>query len=154
MKSLVIYDSQFGNTEKIARAITKSISSTRLLKASEANVEDLKDINMFIVGSPTQGGRPTATLQQFLEQIPVRKLTNVKVATFDTRFSEKKVNFALRLLIKAIGYAAPKMAKLLVNKGGKLIIPPEGFIVRGKEGPLDEGELKRAENWLKDMVGD
>lgn len=149
MKSLVVYDSQFGNTEKIARAIAKSIPSTKLLQINEARLEDLKDITLLVVGSPTQGGRATVSLQQFLDKIPDRLLSKINVATFDTRFREKDVNFALRMLLKTIDYAAPKMAKILVSKGGKLIVPPEGFIVKGKEGPVVPGELDRAALWLK-----
>jgi flavodoxin len=149
MNAIVLYDSQFGNTEKLAQVIAKSISSGKLLKASEVCLEDLKDINLLVIGSPTQGGRATVLLQQFLDKIPSGKLTNVKVAVFDTRFSEKDVNFALRMLMKIIDYAAPKMAKLLTDKGGKLIVPPEGFIVKGKKGPLVDGELDRARTWIK-----
>lgn len=149
MKSLVVYDSQFGNTEKIAQAITGGISSAISVRVNKASLSDLKDVNLLIVGSPTQGGRATASMQQFLNQIPVGKLANINIATFDTRFSEKNVNFALKLLIKTIDYAAPKMAKLLTTKGGKLMVPPEGFIVVGKEGPLASGELERAARWIK-----
>jgi len=149
MKSLVIYDSQFGNTEKIAHAVAEGIPSATLLKASEARIADLTNITLLIIGSPTLGGRATASIQKFLDQIPVGKLTDVNVAAFDTRFDEKNVNFALRLLIKTIDYAAPKMAKLLENKGGNLIVPPEGFIVKGKKGPLIDGELDRVRTWIK-----
>jgi flavodoxin len=149
MNTIILYDSQFGNTEKLAQIIAKSISSAKLLRANEVSLEDLKDIDLFVVGSPTQGGRATVLLQQFLDQIPSGKLTNIKVAAFDTRFSEKDVNFALRLLMKTIDYAAPKMAKLLTDKGGKLIVQPEGFIVKGKKGPLVDGELDRARTWIK-----
>jgi hypothetical protein len=41
------------------------------------------------------------------------------------------------------------MAEVLKSKGVKLIVPPEGFIVKEKEGPLAPGELERARKWLK-----
>jgi len=148
MKNLVVYDSQFGNTEKIAQTIAKSISAAAI-RVSRVKNEDLCDLNVLVVGSPTQGGRPTVALHQFLEQIPARKINGVKIAAFDTRLSEKHVNFALRLLLKTIDYAASKMAKILVSKGGKQIAFPQGFIVEDKKGPLAFGELERAQKWLK-----
>lgn len=148
MKTLVLYDSQYGNTEKIAQAIGKAVSSTKTLIVGDATLQDLKGVRLLIIGSPTQGGRPTVSLQTFLDSIPAGSLRNVHVAVFDTRFLEEDLNFALKLLVKTIGYAAPKIAKNLEDKGGTLILPPEGFIVKGKKGPLASGELDRAKNWI------
>ena len=151
MNKLVIYDSQYGNSEKIAQAIAQSISATCIRVADVRNA-DLDELNLLVVGSPTHGGRATSALDQFLEQIPAGKLSGVKIAAFDTRLSEKDVNFALRLLMKTIDYAAPKIARLLVSRGGKQISSPQGFIVKGKEGPLVIGELERARLWINQKV--
>jgi len=151
MKALILYDSQFGNTEKIAQAVASSIPLAKLLRASEVSIKDLKDINLLIVGSPTHGGRATESLQRFFDQISEGALADVDIAVFDTRFLESDLNFALRLLVKTVGYAAPKMATVLAGKGGKLIVPPEGFIVTGKEGPLAPSEIERAKEWIKKM---
>lgn len=147
MKSLVIYDSLYGNTEKIARAIAKSIS-TKAIRFSEIKPSAIADLDMLVVGSPTQGGRATVALNQFINDLPSQSLKNVKIAVFDTRLLEKNLNFALRLLVRTIGYAAPKMAESLKSKGGELYVPPEGFIVEGKAGPLAGGEIDRAAAWL------
>lgn len=144
---IILYDSQYGNTHKIAKAIAESISA-KLINVSDAKNDDLKDIGLLVIGSPTQGGRATPTLQEFLNGIPKEILKNTKVAVFDTRFLESNLNFALKMLVKTIGYAAPKMAAVLESKGGKLILPPEGFIVKSTKGPLAEGELERSRKWL------
>jgi DNA-binding CsgD family transcriptional regulator len=47
-------------------------------------------------------------------------------------------------LVGIFGYAAGKIAGSLKTKGGTLILSPEAFFVKGKEGPLKEGELERA----------
>jgi flavodoxin len=153
MSILIIYNSTYGNTEKIARAIGSGISGeVKVLRANEAKISDLESVNLLIIGSPTQGGRPTPAVQQFFNNIPTDGLKNIKVAAFDTRFSEKDSNLALRLVMKTVGYAAGKIAKILEGKGGKLAVPPEGFIVSGKKGPLKEGELERAMVWAKSLV--
>jgi flavodoxin len=150
MKTLVLYDSMFGNTEKVAKTIAQELSGFKVVSVSNSRVEDL-DVDLIIVGSPTLGGRPKIELKNFLDQIPNASLRNKKVAVFDTRFQESAQNFALRLLMKTIGYAAPKIAETLVSKGAILIAPPQGFIVTAKKGPLADGELTRATNWAKSI---
>jgi hypothetical protein len=100
----------------------------------------------------SQGGRATPDLNTFLDSIPAGSLNNIKVVAFDTRFLEKDQKIPLRLLLKLIGYASPKIAKILEEKGGTLVVPPEGFIVDGKEGPLRSGELKRVSVWLDTIL--
>jgi len=144
----------YGNTKKIAEAIAGVLASSNEVKmalADEMDKFDFKAINLFLVGSPTQGGAPSLKLKKALEKIPVDALNGVKVAVFDTRFLEKDQNFALRLLIKIIGYAAPRIAKMLQGKGGQLVAAPEGFIVEKKEGPLKAGELERAASWAQNL---
>jgi flavodoxin len=150
MKRLVIYDSQYGNTEKVAQEIAKSLSA-KAVPFSDVKSSDMNGLDLLVVGSPTQGGRATPALNQFLIDLPSKSLINVKVAVFDTRFQEKDLNFALKLLVRTIDYAAPKMAKILLSKGGNLIVPPEGFIVKGKRGPLKLGEIERASTWLENI---
>jgi hypothetical protein len=50
-------------------------------------------------------------------------------------------------MIGWFGYAAKPIADRLERKGGRLVVPPEGFFVEGTEGPLAAGELKRAAEW-------
>jgi flavodoxin I len=151
MKALVVYDSLYGNTEKIAKAIGEAIEA-KTLKVSEANLSELASFNLLIVGSPVQGGRATKAVQDFLGKIPANALKNVNIASFDTRFSPKEKGFGIRILIKVFGYAAGRIAQSLQSKGGHLVTQPEGFIVEGKEGPLREGELERAAQWGKEIV--
>jgi len=101
-------------------------------------------LGLLIVGSPTQGGRPTPAIQDFLDKIAKPTIRGINVAAFDTRFSTK--------LVKIFGYAAARIADSLKKNGGTLLGSPEGFFVTGKEGPLKEGELERAANWAKVIV--
>ena len=59
----------------------------------------------------------------------------------------------LRFMAGRFGYAAKPIADRLQKKGGDLAVPPEGFIVLGAEGPLKEGELERAAEWGRRVVG-
>jgi flavodoxin I len=150
MSALIVYDSIFGNTEKIARAIARAMEpgdEVMLRRVGEANPIEWTTLDLLIVGSPTQGGRPTPAIQEFLRKIPANALKNVQVTAFDTRFSAQEQGLGLRLLMRILGYAAERMARSLQDKGGHLATPPVGFIVEGKEGPLQEDELERAANW-------
>lgn len=148
MKALVVFDSVYGNTEKIAKAIENALfCEAKIARASEASPSSIGDFDIVIVGSPTHGGRPTEAIKNFLEKIPENALKNSGAASFDTRISPKGQNAFVRGLVNFFGYAAPHIAKALEKKGAKEIAAPEGFRVKGKEGPLEEGELKRAAEW-------
>jgi flavodoxin I len=138
MKALVVYDSVHGNTEKIAQTIGEAIGG-QVLRVGGVNPADLKGFDALILGSPTHGGWYTPEIQALLKASPA--LEGVNVAVFDTR--TKKSIF---------GYAAPRIAKSLEKNGGKVIVPPEGFIVLGTQGPLMDGELERAAVWAKQII--
>jgi flavodoxin len=145
MKALIVYDSAYGNTEKIAKSIGGSIAgNVKVLRIGEVNPSELEPVDFLIVGSPTYGGRPTPAVQGFLNNIPESAVKGVSVAAFDTRVSAKWV--------KIFGYASGKIAGSLKAKGGTLIMSPEGFFVKGAKGPLLEGELGRAASWAKEIV--
>jgi flavodoxin len=145
MKVLIVYDSLYGNTEKIAQAIGSAITGeVKVLRVGEVSPAELNTVDLFIVGSPTQGGRPTKAIQDFLNQIPEAAIKGVNVAAFDTRLTNKWV--------VVFGYAAGKIAGSLKGKGGTLILSPEGFFVKGSKGPLKEGELERATGWAKGIA--
>jgi len=144
MNALLVYDSTYGNTAQIAQAIGEAIGGEVLL-AGEANSADLNDFDLLIVGSPTHGGWFAEGIRDLLEASPA--LEGIHVAAFDTR----TVTIWNRIL--PFGYAAPRIAQRLEEKGGILLAPPEGFVVLGTKGPLREGELDRAADWAKGIVG-
>jgi flavodoxin I len=143
VKALVVYDSQYGNTERIAQAIGEAISS-QVVRVGDVSPTELKEFDLLIVGSPTHGGWYTPGVKGLLETLPL--LENLKVAAFDTRTA----SIWNRLL--PFGYAAPRIARNLEGNGGNLLAPPEGFVVLGTEGPLKDGELERAAGWARGLA--
>jgi flavodoxin len=157
MKAMVAYDSVYGNTGKIAQAIGEALGSSEdveLVQVGKVKPEQLAGLTLLIVGSPTQRFRPTGATTNFLKGIPGNGLEGVKVAAFDTRFTESEINRVriLAFFVGIFGYAAKPTADRLEKKGGELIVPPEGFFVGGVEGPLLEGELERAAEWAKQII--
>ena len=146
MKALIVYDSVYGNTQKIAMAIAEAVSpqgEVKVLRASEADLSELSSAGLLILDCPTHGGRPTPAMQEFLNRIPAPSIQCISVATFDTRASVRWV--------KIFGYAAGRIADSLKRKGATLVAPPAAFFAAGKEGPLKEGELERAADWAKGL---
>lgn len=145
MKTLVVYDSLYGNTKAIAQAVGDALpDEVEVLHVSNADASGLEAYDLLVVGAPTHGARPSPDMQGFLDKIQPLALEGVKVAGFDTRMTNK--------LITVFGVAAPKIAKALQKKGGALVGVPEGFYVTGGEGPLKEGEVERAAVWAKELA--
>ena len=158
MKALVIYDSYFNNTEKIAQAIGEGLQSggeVKVIRVNDAKPDELRDYDVLVVGSPTRQFSPTGAITTLLKAIPSNGLAGIRVAAFDTRFPFDMIetNRFLEFMVRIFGYAAEPIAKRLVKKKGELAIPAEGFYVGDTEGPLLEDELARAVEWGKQIVG-
>jgi flavodoxin I len=146
VKTLVLYDSVYGNTEKIAQAIGAALPGpVEVLRVTRVTAGDLVGVELLIVGSPTHGAMPTDTTQRLIERIGAPDIAGGRAATFDTRFGWK--------IARNWGFAAPRMADALLEKGWSLAASPEGFIVRGlRRGPLKQGETERAAAWARTLV--
>jgi flavodoxin len=144
MNTLVIYDSQYGNTERIAQAIADTLRTFRqaqAIRVDPAHPASLQGVDLLILGSPTQGMRPTPAMQSFLETVSPARLSGLAVACSDTRFRG--------FLWKSS--AAPRMVRQLRTLGIEPIVPPESFFVKAMkaEGPLLAGEVERAPSWAR-----
>ena len=149
MKTLVIYDSVFGNTQKLAEAMA-GMPDTQAVKVADLKLEALAGIGLLIMGSPTRGFKPTPALVEWLKNLPDNALNGVMAAAFDSRISEDKdKSKALRFMMKKFGYAGSDIEKGLKKKGAAVISPAEGFFVDESEGPLSEGEEARAVAWAQ-----
>ena len=157
MKSLVIYDSVFGNTEKIAQSIGNALGafmSVEVLKAETVKSGHISGVDLIIAGSPTRIFKPTAAMIRFLKNLPENSLKGIPAAAFDTRMTAESIASSppiLRFMVKRFGYAAGSIASRLKKKGGNLLLA-EGFFVEDTEGPLRDDELKRAADWAERLV--
>jgi flavodoxin I len=146
MRALVVYDSLYGNTEQIAKAIGGAIEGeVKVVRPGEVGPAELEDIGLLVVGAPTQGGRATEATRDFLDRISKAEINGLDAAAFDTRVETK--------VAKIFGYAAGRIAGALKKKGANLVAEPEGFFVLGTKGPLKDGELERAVAWGKKISG-
>ncbi|MHA6513499.1 flavodoxin family protein [Tessaracoccus sp. Z1128] len=164
MKAVVVYESLWGNTASVARAVAEGLGEgAQALPAAEVGPEVVTDADLIVAGGPvfafhlsserTRGDISTSTpaadpapdlsgmsIRAWMDALPTG---SARFAAFDT---EVRGPF---------GKGAPTIAKELAAKGYRSVAKPEGFIVQGKYGPLKDGELERARRWgqsLRDVI--
>jgi flavodoxin len=147
MNALVVYDSHYGNTERIAQAIADTLcmyGPTTAIRLDPVHPVPLQGVDLLVIGCPTQGFRPTPVIISLLDRISPAAQKDLAVACFDTRFRGWLWRHS----------AAVVMARQLQTKGVKPLVPPESFFVKAmkKEGPLLPGELGRAEAWAHKLA--
>jgi flavodoxin len=156
MRTVVIYDSQYGNTEQIARAIAAGLGEhgrVEVLAASGVLGGPPEESDLLLVGGPTQRHGMSPALRTFLEALPRDSLHSTRAASFDTRYHMAAV---------LTGSAASQAAGQLRRAGCRLVAAPESFFVERDRPPGDEkrrhglerleaGELERATEWGRSL---
>lgn len=158
MQALVVYESAFGNTERIALAIGEGLSlamTTQIAEVTDAPTET-GELGLLVVGGPTHAfsmSRPStredaakkANGELVSKEQGIREwLAGVQgpaprlAAAFDTRFKKPRM---------VTGSAARAAEKRLRGLGCRIASPAESFFVSGTTGPLLDGELERARRW-------
>jgi len=139
MKTLVVCDSNFGNTKLIAAEIAKNIGGdTKVVSVKEFKNSDLENIDLLVFGSPINGWRPSQASIDLLGSLKGVIKRDLKFSTFDTR---------VKLFVH--GDAKEKMASMLRAIGAQQVFESQAFYVKGKQGPLLGGELEKAASWAK-----
>ena len=157
MKALIVYESMFGNTRQIAKAIGEGLGGTvetELVEVGEAPAV-LAGVDLLVVGGPTHAlgmSRPQTreSATEYTDEPLVSRgpgirewlggLTQYKGAAataFDTKVDKPWMPGS------ASGAATRRLRKL----GFDLAVPPTSFLVDGITGPLGEGEVARARRW-------
>lgn len=143
---LIVYSSRFGNTERLARAIAGALEddhAVRVVMATEA--EDLRgdDVDLLIVGAPTQVRGLLLGVRGFLRTLRNHGFTGRRSAAFDTRMAGER---------SQTGSAADVIAKGLRSAGCQLAVEPESFLVADFTGPLADLEEQRAAIWARRLA--
>jgi hypothetical protein len=151
-KAVVLYESLFGNTEKVAKAIAAGLSHSS--EVTLANIGDVPDENaeadLIVLGGPTHGWgmtKPSTRSQPGSQtnEVGVREWLGAappgmgkSAAAFDTRFHKPRW---------LTGSAALRIGRELERLGYRMVMPPESFFVLHTGGPLRPGEQERARRW-------
>lgn len=155
MNAVVVHESFWGNTERVARAIAAGLGGdTPVLTTDDATPEILAGADIIVAGAPLLGfnlatdamrrqiaNDPKAPKPADLTHRSMRELLDSlpagqgRYATFETGFTLSP------------GSAARKIARALEAAGWRAAVKPERFIVAGSYGPMREGEIERAQAW-------
>ena len=162
MRALVVFESLWGNTEQVARAVAAGLG-----ESAEVEVVDVReapalpdDVDLVVAGGPTHAfsmtrastradavkqGAPHGTgepgLREWLEAQP--RTGHHRIATFDTRVT--KVH-------RLPGSAARSAARSARKHGYTVATEPTSFYVDDMAGPLADGELERATAWGRELA--
>jgi hypothetical protein len=164
MRALVVYESMFGNTRRVAEAIADGLHEgchVSVTPVGELDRNALHDVDLLVVGAPThmhglsrpasreaagdqaakshgtltfEPGAGGAGIRECLETLGV---LGCSATAFDTRLAGPAF---------ATGRASRKIARRLSGCGATLIAAPESFLV-DKHNMLKPGELIRARAW-------
>ncbi len=161
MKAVVVYESLWGNTAAIARAIAEGIGSqTRALSTGEAVGEAMAGVDLVVAGAPLIGFRlPADGMRRSIERDP-------KHAGRPPDLASPSMRAWLAALPKGSGHAAAfetrlkwspgsatgAIAKGLARLGYRRISQDRRFLVTGTYGPLAAGELERAKAWGAELA--
>ena len=145
MKSLVIYVSHKGNTQRVAEVIGEVMSShgvVDVLPVEEAPPIMEEDVDLLVVGGPTEGHGVTPDMSAFLQRLDAASVRGRAVAAFDTRVNWPRI---------LSGSAADGIAKRL-EAAGAMVIGPQGSFIVSTEPELLPGELERAREWAESVA--
>ena len=143
MNALVIYDSTFGNTKAVAEEIVNNLDgNAKTMSVKNFHTTDLAGIDLVIWGSPINGWKPTVATMAVMNELPEEIFRGIRFTTFDTR---------VKMFLH--GDAKDHMADKIRHLGGKPIAKPKEFYVKGKDGPLFEGEIEKAGQWARQISG-
>ena len=161
MKAIVVYESLWGNTAAIARAIAEGIGpEARALSTAEASGAAIAGADLIVAGAPVIAFRlPSDRMRKSISDDPKHAKTppnlshppmrswlaalpkgKGRAAAFETRFWWSP------------GGATSAITKGLERAGYRSVAKRQRFIVKGTYGPLRDGELERAREWGAELA--
>jgi flavodoxin len=146
MNVVILCDSKFGNTKRLAESMAAALRDTHSvsLRSADEGLGPVTGVDVLLIGGPTHAHGASRPLKDALSAIPEGSLTAARVATFDTRIQMARI---------LTGSAAASASKALKRTGARMVAPPESFFVTREDPPvLLSGEIDRAKTWAQAVV--
>ena len=133
-KALVVYDSVYGNTEKVAKALAKGLGDNGVdvdtLRVEMVKFDEFSKYDLLAVGGPVHAWSATKPIKTFLERLKtVKSLIGKKAFAYDTKMGRSSL----------AGNVGGKIEGDLKGLGMTIVKPHATAVVKGREGPLEEG---------------
>ena len=137
-KAIVLFDTKFGNTEKIAKALALGMEKQEIevdcVNVENAQIDTLAEYDLVAIGGPTHGFSMSAPMKTFVKKLENLNLKNKSAFAFDTRTGSR-----------FWGSAAKSIEKRLKGIGMVIVKSRSSATVKGLKGPLQEGMEKKFE---------
>jgi len=164
MRALIVFESMFGNTGELARAVAEGLTAAHVqvdvVEVCHVDREDLAGCDLLVVAAPTHAfslSRPQTRADAVTKGAdPVNAETGVRewLSTLDHAFDATVQAPAVAVFDTRVekvrhlpGSAARRAARVLTRQGLVLLGRPVSFFVEGVQGPLRTGESQRARAW-------
>jgi flavodoxin len=136
---IVVYDTKFGNTEKITKSIAAGLEragvAAKCIGIGEAHPEALKDYDLIVAGAPTQAFTASEPMKEFIDRLEsVGGMAGKGFYAFDTKLPSRFSGSAAK-------YIESKLERMGLRPAGQR----SSAIGRGSVFKLDDGEEKRFE---------
>ncbi len=139
-KVIILYDSKFGNTKKVAISLSRGLEAGGFFvdynSISEFNIERLNTYNIIGLGGPTHICGMSKPMKRFIFQIKELKMKGKSAFVFETRYDEILAGSSGKKIMK-------RFSKLKMD----IIYPLITGIVTEREGPLVHGTLSLMERY-------
>ena len=153
MKGIIVYDTSYGNTKKIAETIAETLKESGievdLFDVKDVKKLSAKDYNFLVLGSPTKFGTMSLAIRFFLGKVKSEEWMNKPFAAFDT---ENPENIERAHIENKEWSAAEKIAERLRDKKMNQLLPVLKAAVLGQKGPLQEGEIERTKDYARELA--
>jgi flavodoxin len=154
MQAIVVYESVFGNTAAVARAIADGLGEgARAYATDEVPSGAAEAADLIVAGAPVFGfGLPTEKMRSSI-QAPGADLTHPSLRTWLERLPAghgRCAAFETRIWWSPRG-ATGTIEHKLADLGYVPVAKAKKFVVKGTDGPLREGEIERAKAWGQEL---
>jgi menaquinone-dependent protoporphyrinogen IX oxidase len=155
MKGIVVYDTSYGNTRRVAETIAETLRESGieidLFDVKGAKKLNAKDYDFLVLGSPTRFGTMSFAIRSFLGKVKKEEWMNKPFAAFDT---ENPENIEKARAEKKEWSAAEKIAVKLEERNMHQLLPVLKAAVFGQKGPLKEGEIERTKEYARELAAE
>lgn len=146
MKVIILYDTKYGNTEKVAKAISEGMKEVgfgevTVKSGSETTPQELREAGVWIFGSPTHIGTTTRNFKRLIRWMKKERPVGKKGVAFDTRLEKSRRG------------ASDKLVHVMQALEIEILDGPFYFRVKDVKGPLITGELEKATTLGRKLAG-
>jgi len=144
MRACVIFDTRYGNTEKIVKSFETGLGQAVCVNAGDVAIDSLKQYDLICIGAPTEAFTASKPMKGFLRKLKSIDLSGRYGFAFDTKLDSR---FS--------GSAAKPIEKELNNLHIELIAPRESAIVftLKERGAITGARLKEGEEKRFEQIG-